>query len=293
MNGKMKLIIAMLIYGSICIFVRHISLSAIEIAFLRAFTGSLFLILTSIFIKKANPFKFYKKERTIFIISGIFLGINWFFLFKAFEYTSISNAILVYYLAPIIVIFLSPMVLGEKLTPHKILCALTATIGLSMIVLNNYSLEVFDTKYFLGIGFALLAAIFYASVILINKKVKDTDGFESTIIQLSGSVLALLPIILMDTKLQNFSMDKKSLTMIIILGVLHTGIAYLMYFSSIKDLDAQTVAIYCYIDPISAMLFAWMFLGETMNIVQILGGLLILGATYAIDMNKRRYSEYV
>lgn len=291
MNGKMKIVIAMLIYGSIGVFVRNIDLSAIEIAFLRACIGSLFLIVVSLFLKKSLEFQLDKKGKIIFFISGAALGINWFFLFRAFEYTSVSNAILIYYLAPTIVILMSPLVLGEKLTVHKCLCMIVAIIGLSMIVLNNFNMEVSSQKHLIGIGFALLAAVFYAGVILTNKRIPNTDGLETTTIQLIASVIILFPILITNISFQGVSIQWNSVWLIIILGVLHTGIAYLLYFSSMKVLDGQTVAIYCYIDPISAMLFAGIFLGEKMNIIQITGGIFILGAAYFIDFGQKNGLE--
>jgi drug/metabolite transporter (DMT)-like permease len=283
MNGKFKLIIAMLIYGSIGVFVKNISFSAVQIAFLRAFIGSGFLLSVSLIMGKAGSTKIGIKELVIFVLSGAALGINWLFLFKAFEYTSVSTAILVYYLAPIIVIMLSPMVLKEKLTLFKLVCAFIAVVGLTMVVLSNCGLNELYSDGSLGILYALAAAFFYAGVILINKRFKSSNGFETTIIQLGASVLVLLPILIIEGGFHGVMVDMNSVIMITILGVLHTGIAYLLYFSSMKNLSAQTVALYCYIDPISAMVFSWMFLGESMKLNQIIGGILILGATYFID----------
>lgn len=287
MSGKMKIVIAMLIYGSIGVIVRNINLSAIEIAFLRSCIGSLFLISAGLLLRKIEPSKFMEKGMRVFFISGAVLGINWLFLFKAFEYTTILNAILVYYLAPILVILLSPVVLGEKLTVYKLICALTAVGGLSMIVLSNYNAQTFEVRSFIGIGFALLAAIFYASVILINKRASEAVGIETTITQLVASIIILLPVLVLNNGFYHTVLEASSLWMIVILGVVHTGIAYMLYFSSIKELDGQTVAIFCYIDPISAMVFAWIFLGEPITPVQAIGGVLILGATYFIDRDSK------
>jgi drug/metabolite transporter (DMT)-like permease len=283
MNGKMKIVVAMLIYGSIGLFVRGIELSTIQIAFLRASIGSVSLIVGSLLMNKCLPFKKGHKHRWIYFFSGALLGINWLFLFKAFEYTSISNAILVYYLAPIIVILMSPIVLGEQLTLYKMICMFVALIGLAMIVLNNLGMQVSGVETLVGIGFALLAACFYASVILLNKRYPSSDGLDTTITQLLASAAVLMPIMFLNKGFSYVPVGRTSLWMIIILGVVHTGIAYFLYFSSMKDLDGQTVALYCYIDPISAVVFAWIFLGEGMNYIQVLGGILILGAAYFID----------
>tara|TARA_Y100001933_G_scaffold108508_1_gene108688 strand:- start:122 stop:1009 length:888 start_codon:yes stop_codon:yes gene_type:complete len=287
MNGKMKITLSMLIYGSIGVFVRNIDLSAIQIAFLRAVTGSVFLGLVGLIFNKKKSHKLGKKGLKIYWLSGALLGINWFFLFKAFDYTSISNAILVYYLAPTIVILLSPFVLNESLTVHKLLCMGAAILGLSMIVLTNVGVTLQGQEHMKGIGFALMAAVFYASVILINKKYPSGDGLGTTVIQLVASAFILIPVLLASGGFENMIMTGPSASMILVLGILHTGIAYLLYFSSMKVLDGQTVAIYCYIDPISAMIFAWIFLGEYVTFTQAIGGLFILGATYFVDFDKK------
>lgn len=288
MSGKMKIVLAMLIYGSIGVFVRNIELSAIQIAFLRASIGSLFLIIVSMVMNRSLSIKINTSNIRIYFLSGALLGVNWFFLFKAFEYTTISNAILVYYLAPIIVIILSPMVLGERLTVYKLMCMSAAVLGLGMIVLNNLGIQLSGKEHLVGIGFSLLAAVFYASVILINKRYSASTGLDTTIIQLLASVVILTLILFVNKGFVGLVVRGTSLWMIIILGLLHTGIAYLLYFSSMKELDGQTVAIYCYIDPISAMVFAWIFLGERLNYTQALGGVLILGAAYFIDFKREK-----
>jgi RarD protein len=283
MKGKIKLISAMLIYGSIGIFVRQIKLPAIHIAFLRACVGSCFL-LTLAFIKDINIIKnIFQKKMLIYLCSGALLGINWYFLFKAFEYTTISSAILIYYLAPIIVIGLSPFILSEPLTGFKVLCMILALIGLFLVILDPTSISTLNTENFMGIIYALAAAIFYASVILINKRSTVAGDLEITIVQLLSAAGALIPILIIQGETINLDLLRPSLWQLLTLGILHTGIAYLLYFSSIKVLEGQTVAVYCYIDPISTMVFATLFLGEQLSLLQITGGILILSASYLID----------
>lgn len=292
MGGKSKLVVAMLIYGSIGVFVRNIELSAIEIAFLRAVIGSLFLIGAGFVLKKGNPLDAIRGGGKIFLLSGAALGINWFLLFKAFEHTSVSNAILAYYLAPVIVILASPFVLGERLTLHKVICSFAALAGLFMIVMNTKTSGGMGSENLTGIFFALLAAVFYAGVILINKKASPEDGFQTTLIQLISSALVLMPVLMTSGDVAYASMDGLSIVMVVLLGVVHTGVAYLLYFSSMKDLEAHTVAVYCYIDPISAVMFAAIFLGEKMTIVELAGGAMILGAAYFIDYKPKRRVDW-
>lgn len=280
MKGKIKIIVAMLIYGSIGVFVKNINLPPTEIAFLRAVIGSLFLVSAGSFIKKEYSIKFLKENIVLLGLSGSLLGINWVLLFKAFEYISVSNAILVYYLAPVFVIILSPIILKERLNIVKLFCVILAMIGLFLIINVDFSTLQNPGDYIKGIIYSLLAAVFYSSVILMNKKIKDLSGFETTVVQLLFSVIILLPIIFYNGSINIVKLNHSSVIFILILGVLHTGIAYLLYFSSMKELEAQTIAIFCYIDPISALFFASIFLGESMSVNEIIGGILILGSTF-------------
>lgn len=280
MNGKFKIITAMLIYGSLGVFVKGISLPPIEIAFFRACIGSLFLIIAGSLMKKRYSIASLKQNIILLIISGGALGINWAFLFKSFEYISVSNSILVYYFAPVFVILLSPIVLKEKLNTFKILCVIIAMIGIFLIVKGDFSSLQNSNNYLKGIFYSLMAALFYASVILMNKRIKNLSGFETTLIQLISSALTLLPIILINNDAHISITTPINLLFILILGIFHTGIAYLLYFSSMKELTGQSIAIFCYIDPISAMIFATIFLGENMSLSQIIGGILILCSTF-------------
>lgn len=285
MNGKFTIIIAMIIYGSLGVFVKRIDLPPIIIAFLRACIGSLFLVFAGFFVKKKYCLKSLKQNIKLLIISGTALGINWTFLFESFKYISVSNSILVYYFAPVIVIILSPIVLKEKLNISKVLCVIISMMGIFLIVKSDMSTLQNSKEYLKGIVYSLLAALFYSSVILMNKRIKNLSGFETTVVQLISSAITLLPIIFFNNNTGILKLTPRSLVLILILGIVHTGIAYLLYFSSMKKLKGQSIAIFCYIDPISAMFFATIFLGENITISQLIGGALILGSTF---LNSRK-----
>lgn len=280
MNGKFRLITAMLIFGSIGAFVKEINLSSSEIAFLRGVIGSLFLICASLFIKQKLSFKSIKENGLLLILSGSAIGINWMLLFQAYKYTTISNATLSYYFAPIFVVILAPFVLKEKLTILKVGCIIAAMMGLFLIVNNGASSTSGSYNHAVGILYGLSAAVFYASVILMNKFIRDLSGFETTLVQLIVATLVLLPYVFMKDHLTVSVLNLNSIILILIIGIVHTGIAYFLYFTSIQELKGQTIAVLSYIDPISAVIIAAIFLGESMSFIQMLGGILILGSTF-------------
>jgi drug/metabolite transporter (DMT)-like permease len=285
MKDKVKLISSMLIFGSIGLFVRNINLSSMEIAFIRAVIGSLFLICTGFIIKQKISFEAIKQNIVLLGLSGVFIGFNWILLFQAYKYTTISNATLSYYFAPVFVIILSPVILKERITVKRALYIAVAMIGLFFIV-NTSGSNNGDYNHVTGVLYGLSAAVLYATVILMNKFIKGLGSFETTLVQLGVAALILLPVITYHGGIGFSSLSIKTIILIFIVGTIHTGIAYLLYFTSIKDLKSQSIAILSYIDPISAVLFAALFIKERMSIFQVVGGMLILGATFLSEKQK-------
>lgn len=280
MKGRLKIITSMLIWGSIGIFVKKIHLTSSEIALLRGVIGSLFLIFASFLVKLKPSFQSVRKNIVLLLLSGAAIGVNWIFLFESYQYTTISNATLSYYFAPVFVMILAPFVLKEKLTPVKVGCIIMAMMGLFLVAKVGGGDSSGTYHHAIGITFGLIAAVFYASVILMNKFIKNLSGFETTLVQLIVASVVLFPYVLMKDGIDFSGISTKAIFFILIIGVLHTGIAYFLYFTSFKELKGQSIAVLSYIDPISAVIMAAIFLGERMNLVQIVGGILILGATF-------------
>lgn len=277
MKYVIKILTAMMIWGSIGIFVRYIPLPSIEIAFFRAIIASIFLFGVKIFTKKSKPIPFSLKDFYMLIISGIIISINWLLLFQSYKYTTISNATLSYYTAPIFVILLSPIILKEKITLKKIMSVFVALVGLILIISQNPSSSGALYNHPLGVFYGLTAAVLYAFVILLNKRINNFSGIDRTFVQILVSAIFLLPLVLYRNQIHIGSIN--ILIIILVLGVFHTGIAYLLYFSSIEHVSAQKASILSYIDPISAVMFGTIFLKEGLVPLQILGGILILLST--------------
>lgn len=285
MNAKLRNITAMLIFGTIGLFVKNIELSSSEIALTRGFIGGVTLILATIFLKKKISFEAIKNNLYLLIFSGLAVGLNWIFLFQGYKYTSISNATLSYYFAPVFVTILAPFILKEKLTLSKFLCVLMALVGMFCIVgvdgINGGS-------DLIGIAYGLLAAGFYASVILMNKFLKEIDSIEITVIQLISATITLLSYVLYVEGLGILSVSSVSMPYILILGIVHTGIAYLLYFSSLQGLKGQTIAVLSYIDPVFAIIISAVILKEQLGVLQIIGGVLILGSSFLSEFLNRK-----
>lgn len=288
MKSKSIFIFVMLIFGSIGLFVKNIDLSSSEIALFRGAAGSLFLIGASFLVKQRFSFKTSKKNLVLLLLSGAALGFNWIFLFEAYRYTTIANATLSYYFAPVFVMILAPFLLKEKWTWMKGFGIVLAFLGFLLVVNPGGEAAVGAYNHPAGILYGLLAAAFYTSVILINKFIKDLSDFETTIMQLLTASIVLFPYVFTTQNLNYFSLDFRSISLLLVVGIIHTGVAYLLYFSVLKKLKGQTIAVLSYIDPISAVIMAAIILNESMGFVQMVGGILILGSTFISEINWKR-----
>lgn len=285
MKPDLKIIISMAIFGSVGLFVKNIDLPSIEMVFLRAVIATIFLLIVKTIAKNKKTEgeeKEYSKEDNkrntiLLIISGVVMVFNWLFLFQAYKYTTVANGTLSYYAAPIFIVLLSPVVLKEKITLKKIISVGIAMGGLALIVLTQPEASGGSYIHSKGIFYGVLAAIFYATVILLNKSIVGFSGYHRTYIQMAISTLTLLPIVIYRGKFH--ALDFKSIVNILILGVIHTGIAYVLYFSSIEDVTAQRASLLSYIDPISAVVYGTIFLGEALSIYHVIGGAMIIFST--------------
>lgn len=270
------LITSMTIFGTLGLFVRNIPVSSGELALYRAVLAALLIAVFLLLTKQRIPFSRIKKEVPLLLASGIAMGINWILLFEAYKYTTVSVATLSYYFAPVIVTIVCPVLFQEKLTGKQILCFVMSTIGLVLITGIG---EVGSGSDFVGILFGLGAAVFYATVILLNKFIKNVEGIHRTFLQFLAAILILVPYVILTSGVTLGSLDGIGWINLLIVGLVHTGVTYCLYFSSLKELPGQKAAILSYIDPLVAVLISVTVLGEAMTLWQVIGGMLILGFT--------------
>ena len=276
MNPRLMLITSMTIFGTLGLFVRNIPVSSGELALYRAVLAALLIAVFLLLTKQRIPFSRIKKEVPLLLASGIAMGINWILLFEAYKYTTVSVATLSYYFAPVIVTVVCPVLFQEKLTGKQILCFVMSTIGLVLITGIG---EVGSGSDFVGILFGLGAAVLYATVILLNKFIKNVEGIHRTFLQFLAAIVILVPYVILTSGVTLGSLDGIGWINLLIVGLVHTGVTYCLYFSSLKELPGQKAAILSYIDPLVAVLISVTVLGEAMTLWQVIGGMLILGFT--------------
>ena len=279
----LKLIISMTAFGTIGLFVRLITAERGFIASVRGIVGALFLLLLVLLLKKKPDLEAIKKNLVLLIISGAAIGVNWILLFESYSYTSIATSTLCYYMAPVFVILVSPFLLGEHITLKKGVAVATALVGMLFVsgVLEGNTSGGTDL---IGVLLALGAAVFYATVTVLNKKMSAISPYDMTIIQLATAGVVVLPYTFIAENNDLAALDSTAIIMLIVVGVVHTGICYALYFSSIQELEAQTVAIFSYLDPIVAVVISF-FVDGAMSQLAIFGAVLILAALILCEIN--------
>jgi len=274
---------SLIIVGTIGIFRRYIPLSSALIAFFRGLIGSISLV---VFMKLRRTWRWQSmeaKKLAGLVVNGAFLGMNWILLFEAYSYTTIAKATLCYYMQPTIVLLISPVVFSEKLTGKKIVCALVALAGMVFVsgVAGEEAGRIDDLN---GILFGLGAACFYSLVIILNKKITDVDACQKTIIQLLSAAVVLIPYLFITGGFCGIAFDANLVVLLLVVGVIHTGVAYALYFGSMSGLKAQTVSALSYMDPVVAMIMSALVLGETMTLWGVIGAVLIIGSAIASEL---------
>ena len=277
----------MTIFGTIGIIVRYTPIPSSVIAMIRGFMGMLFLVAVMLIGRSGISFETVKKKALPLFISGGFIGINWILLFESYRYTTVATATLCYYMAPILVILVSPLLLKERLTAKKLICVVAALLGM-VFVSGILQSEGFSLSEIKGVLLGLGAALFYASVVLINKKLTDVPTYEKTAIQLGSAAVVILPYTLITENFSEMTFTPLAIILICVLGILHTGIAYALYFDAISKLPAQTAAIFSYIDPIVAIALSALLLKEPLTMHSVIGAILILGATFISELPDRK-----
>lgn len=276
-NPRNTMIVAMAIFGTLALFVRNIQVSSGELALYRAILAALLIAAFLLGTKQKIPFREMKQELPLLLLSGVAMGFNWILLFQAYKYTTVSVATLSYYFAPVIVTVACPLLFQEKMSAKHWVCFLMSTLGIVLITgLGDFSAE---SPHLLGILFGLGAACLYAAVVLINKFIQKVTGIHRTFLQFLAAILVLIPYVGLTGGVTLSNLDGKGWICLLVVGLVHTGVTYCLYFSALKELPGQKAAILSYIDPLVAVLVSVLILGEPMSAMQAAGGALILGFT--------------
>ena len=282
-RAKRDLIFSVSVFGTIGIFVRWIGLPSSVIALVRGAVGAAFLLLLARFRHAPIDRAALRRRWQLLLLSAAMMSFNWITLFESYRYTTVATATLCYYMAPIFVTLISPVLLKERLTARKLLCVFLALAGMVFVsgVPQSGLPGPSEAK---GILLALCSAALYAGVILINKYLAGVPAYDRTLLQLACAAAVMIPYILLTEDLSAMSVTPLGAVLLLIVAVFHTGWCYALYFGSMTVLSAQTVALFSYIDPIVAILLSALLLREPLGWSGILGAALVLGSTLVSEL---------
>ena len=269
----LQMTLAMAIFGSIGFFTIKTGIPAVELVFVRCICATLFLGFCWLITGLHKVEVWQKREVLQTVVCGIFLVLNWVFLFKAFEVMSITITITLYNLAPIFVLIIGSLFLKEKMTVTSLLAIVTCFLGSVLIIgiQNVNSLSEFVSS---GFGWAILSAICFAMTMLIGKGIKRLSAYAMTFVQTSIGILMLFPF--MDFSVF-IGLSQSNWFYIIGTGLIHTGFVYYLFFNSLRKLSTVVISALVFVDPVVAILLDTIILDFKPTILQTIGILLIFG----------------
>ena len=280
-GAKTSIVLSMVIFGTIGIIRRAIPYSSAMVAFFRGAVAALLLLALHLIQGKHFDKAALRANMAKLVVSGAMIGFNWVLLFEAYRFTSVSIATVCYYMAPVFIMLSSPFTLHERITAKKAICIVFAMVGLVFVsgILGSSTTQSHDnlTGVLLGLG----AAILYAIVVNINKKIEGVDGMDRTIFQMGPAAIAILPYWLFTDNLGAIQLDAMGISMLAVAAIVNTALAYALYFSAIPNLKAQTAALLSYIDPAVAIILSATLLDERLTAITAIGVVLILGSAIA------------
>ena len=283
-KDRIKLITAMLLFGTIGLVRRYIPYSSAVTALARALIGAVLLGAVMLLRRKRIDGGAVKRQAVRLLVSGILLGANWILLFEAYRRTTVAAATVYYYMAPVFILLAAPLFLRERVTWQKILCTAAALAGV-VLVSGVWTDGLAGAG---GAAYGLAAAVLYAAVVLLNKKITGLTAQERTVWQLAVAAAALLPYTLLTEPASGWFWETGGFLWLLLAGVVHTGLAYTLYFGSLTGLPAQSAALISYIDPLTAVVLSVTVLHEPMTWPLAVGAVLILGGALLGEIPLRK-----
>ncbi len=269
-------IASMVIYGTISIFVKNIAVSPGEIALWRVVIALIAILLFKLIRHERIEFKQAKSDFPLLALSGLAIAGAWILFFGSFDFTSVSMATMCSYFSPTLLMVFTPLIFKEKITLRQWLYFLMASLGLVLTIGAKLHGSEGELK---GIVFALSSAFCYAFVVIVNKQVKSISGIDKTIFQFAAAALVLAVYVSFTSGFHVAELSSKGFINLAILGLVHTGFTYCLYFSVLENLSGQKVAILGYIDPFVAAIVSVVLLKEGFTVWQLIGGIMIIGFT--------------
>ncbi|MBQ9647141.1 MAG: DMT family transporter [Oscillospiraceae bacterium] len=284
-RARLSLIASMCIFGTIGLMRRFLPVPSGFLAMTRGLLGAAFLLLLVRLRGGTLSREAIRANGWRLLVSGALIGFNWILLFEAYRYTTVATATLCYYMAPVFILLAAPFALHERLTLRKLLCVAAALLGIALV--SGVKAGFSGAGEWRGILFGLSAAALYAAIVLLNKQLHDIGAYDKTIVQIGVAGAVLIPYVLLTEDLSSITLTPAVVTLLLVAGLFHTGVAYALYFGSMDALPAHSVALIGYLDPVIAVLLSALVLREPMSLTQAFGAVLILCAAVVAELPER------
>lgn len=275
-SAALQLTLAMAIFGSVGFFSQHAGLPAVELVFVRCVCALLFLAGAWFATGTFRRERWTRKETLLILACGATNLLNWVFLFRSFQLVSVTIAISLYHLAPIVVLLAGSFLFRDKLSARAIFAIAGCFAGTILILgTDGFRTAGADGK---GMLYGVLAALFYAATMLLGKSVRRTSVYATTMLQMGVGLLLLLPFVHYGAY---GGLNAREWTYAVVTGVLHTGFVYLLFFRSIRHLPSAAVSLLVFVDPAIAILLDIGVTGFRPNVPQTTGIVLLFGCLFA------------
>ncbi|WP_285769439.1 DMT family transporter [Peribacillus sp. SI8-4] len=274
----LQLSVAMAIFGSVGFFSERTGLPALELVFVRCICAAIFLGAAWVATGHFKREKWDVREGMLIISCAVANLLNWIFLFKSFELISVTIAISLYHLAPIIVLIMGSFLFREKLSFFSILAISLCFIG-TLLIMGTDGFQSSSPEWE-GIMYGIIAAFFYAATMLLGKSITKTSVYATTFLQMLIGFLVLLPFVDVHAYA---TLHAPQWFYTVLTGIIHTGVVYLLFFNSIRQLPTNLVSFMVFVDPAVAILLDILLTGFVLDMVQIVGiSLIFLGMIYSL-----------
>lgn len=282
-KSKLLLVSAFLIWGSIGIFVKLIPFGSGVVALDRSLVGMLFLLCVKLISRQKFDVAALRRDLIVLLINGALLGVNWILLFESYNYTTVATSTICYNIGPMIVVMVSPIIFKERLTLMRVICAITALLGVTCVsgVFENTGVT---REQLWGVALGVFAAVVYAVTVIFNKRLDKINPLDKAIVQFFSSTVVMFIYCLFTSELSELVFTLRTTILLLIVGVVHTGVAYLLYFKSLPHVTSQSVAIFAYIDPVVAVLLSAVVLSEQLTFYTIVGAVLVIVSAVSCEL---------
>jgi len=278
-RGSAEMTAAMIISGTIGWFVVMSGQSVVAVVFWRCLFGAATLALICAALGFFRRGVITHRQIGLATLGGLAIVGNWLLLFAAYPRASISIATAVYNTQPFMLVALGALFLGERLTATKLAWLTLAFAGMLLIIQAKTG-SASGSDYLAGILLALGAAFLYALAAIVAKKLKGTPPHLIALIQVTVGVLALAPL----ADFAQAPTDVRSWSLLLALGVVHTGLMYILLYGAIQKLPTSLTGALSFIYPIVAILVDRIAFGHQLQMIQLIGAAAILLAAAGMTL---------